>query len=174
MIKRLLLFITTFKVIIVKSEVGDQKAPFSIATTLRYKGGCYSFPWIAPLPLIYTLYGWVLSKEVSSTIFKVFGMTRPGIEPSSTGLLANTLPTRPISQIIGLMGRFQGHHLHHHHVMPLTLFRHFSLSFIASGRSSGLHPVSSHSCCMYVCLSWPSCFCLAMWGGPSEGHYTLC
>ena len=26
--------------------------------------------------------------------------------------------------------------------------RHFSLSFIASGRSSGLHPVSSHSCCM--------------------------
>ena len=44
---------------------------------------------------------------------------------------------------------------HHHHVMPparisLTLSRLFSLSFIASGRSSGLHPVSSHSCCMYV------------------------
>ena len=42
---------------------------------------------------------------------------------------------------------------HHHHVMPparisLTLSRHFSLLFIASGRSSGLHPVSSHSCCM--------------------------
>ena len=30
-----------------------------------------------------TLYRWVLSKEVSSTIFKVFGMTRPGIEPRS-------------------------------------------------------------------------------------------
>ena len=47
------------------------------------------------------------------------------------------------------------HHHHHHHVMPLarislTLSRHFSLSFIASGRSSGLHPVSLHSCCMYV------------------------
>ena len=47
------------------------------------------------------------------------------------------------------------HHHHHHHVVPparisLTLTRHFSLSFIASGRSSGLHPVSSHSCCMYV------------------------
>ena len=27
---------------------------------------------------------------------------------------------------------------------------HFSLSFIASGRSSGLHPVSWQSCCMYV------------------------
>ena len=47
------------------------------------------------------------------------------------------------------------HHHHHHHVVPqawisLTLSRHFSLSFITSGRSSGLHPVSSHSCCMYV------------------------
>ena len=36
---------------------------------------------------------------------------------------------------------------HHHHVVPpaqisLTLSRHFSLSFISSGRSSGLHPVS--------------------------------
>ena len=30
---------------------GDLKAPFSIATTLRYTGGCYSFPWIAPLYL---------------------------------------------------------------------------------------------------------------------------
>ena len=43
----------------------------------------------------------------------------------------------------------------HHNVVPLariflTLSRHFSPSFIASGRSSGLHPVSSHSCCMYV------------------------
>ena len=43
---------------------------------------------------------------------------------------------------------------HHHHVVPparisLTLSRHFCLSSIASGRSSGLHPVSSQSCCMY-------------------------
>ena len=46
------------------------------------------------------------------------------------------------------------HHNHHHVVLPawisLTLSRHFSLSFIASGWSSGLQPVSSHSCCMYV------------------------
>ena len=28
---------------------GDLKAPFSIATTLRSRGGRYSFPWIAPL-----------------------------------------------------------------------------------------------------------------------------
>ena len=32
----------------------------------------------------------MLSKEVSSTIFKVFGMTRPGIEPRSPRPLANT------------------------------------------------------------------------------------
>ena len=42
------------------------------------------------LPLIRTLYCWVLSKEISSAIFKVFGMTRPGIEPWSPGLFANT------------------------------------------------------------------------------------
>ena len=34
--------------------------------------------------------------------------------------------------------------------ISLTLSRHFSLSFVTSGRSSGLHPVSSHGCCMYV------------------------
>ena len=48
---------------------------------------------------------------------------------------------------------YHHHHHHHHHVAPparisLTVSRHLSLSFIASGRSSGLHPVSSHSCCM--------------------------
>ena len=54
---------------------------------------------------------------------------------------------------------------HHHHVMPLapislTLSRYFSQSFIASGRSSGLHPVCSHNCCMNVragrpAFAWP-------------------
>ena len=48
------------------------------------------------LPSICTLYCWVLSKKVSSSIFKVFGMTWPGIEPRSPRPLANTLPFRPI------------------------------------------------------------------------------
>ena len=52
------------------------------------------------LLLISTLYCWVLSKEVSSTIFKVFGMMRPGIEPRSPRPLANSLPTRLMSQYI--------------------------------------------------------------------------
>ena len=46
------------------------------------------------------------------------------------------------------------YHHHHHPVppaqIPLTISRHFYLSFIASERSSGLNPISSHSCCMYV------------------------
>ena len=49
---------------------------------------------------------------------------------------------------------------HHHIVSParisLTFSRHYSLSFIASDRSSGLHPVSSHSCCMYVRAGRPA------------------
>ena len=51
-------------------------------------------------------------------------------------------------------------HHHHHVVLParisLTLSRHFLLSFIASGRSSGLHPVSSQSCWMYVRAGCPA------------------
>ena len=47
------------------------------------------------------------------------------------------------------------YHHHHHHIalvarISLTLSRHSSQSFIALGRSSGQHPVSSHSCWMYV------------------------
>ena len=52
-------------------------------------------------------------------------------------------------------------YIYHHHVVPLarislTLSRHFSLSFIASGRFSGLHPVSPHSCCIYVRAGRPA------------------
>ena len=50
---------------------------------------------------------------------------------------------------------------HHHHVVlvariSLTLSRHSSLSFIASGRSSVRHPVSLHSCWMYVRADRPA------------------
>ena len=44
--------------------------------------------------------------------------------------------------------------------ISLTLSFHVSLSFIVFGRSSGIHPVSSHSCCMNVragrpAFDWP-------------------
>ena len=50
---------------------------------------------------------------------------------------------------------------HHHHIalvarISLTFSRHSSLSFIALGRSSGQHPVSSHSCWMYVRAGRPA------------------
>ena len=50
---------------------------------------------------------------------------------------------------------------HHHHVVPqarisLSFSRHFSLLFIASGKSSGLHSVSSHCCWMYVRAGRPA------------------
>ena len=64
---------------------------------------------------------------------------------------------------VGFYYKYHHHHRHHphHHIAPLarislTLTRHFSLSFITSGRSSGLHPVSSHSCCMYVRAGRPA------------------
>ena len=60
-----------------------------------------------------------------------------------------------------MLANFTWLHHHHHHVVPqarisLTPSRHFSLSFIASGRSSGSHPISSHSCRMYVRAGRPA------------------
>ena len=57
--------------------------------------------------------------------------------------------------------KFRKVYHHHYHVVPParispTLSRHLSLSFIASGRSSGLRPVSSHSCRIYVRAGLPA------------------
>ena len=85
------------------------------------------------------------------------------IEPWSAGPLANTLLIRPI--IISNTDIFERtyssehschHHCHHHHhlappaLISLTLFHRPSLSSIAPGRSSRLHPVSPQSWCIYV------------------------
>ena len=72
-----------------------------------------------------------------------------------------SLPSHPGSLCPGVVALIGSYHHHHHHLLPLarislTLSRHFSLSFIASGRSSGLHPVSSHSCYMYVLAGRPA------------------
>ena len=68
-------------------------------------------------------------------------------------------------------------YIYNHHVMPparisLTLSRHFSLLFIASCRFSGLHPASSHSCCMYVQAGRPVLFG-HMWGSIGDITYEL-
>ena len=64
------------------------------------------------------------------------------------------------SQMFSNIYGFRTYH-HHHHVVPqarisLTFSRHFSLSFITSGRSSEPHPLSSHSCCIYVRAGRPA------------------
>ena len=76
-----------------------------------------------------------------------------------------TFNLRTYAKLNGLKWNCFWHWNSHHHVVPqaripLTLSRHFSLSFIASGWSSGLHPVSTQSCCMYVraggpAFAWP-------------------
>ena len=48
----------------------DQKAPFSIATTLRCRGGLHSFPRLLHFTLDTYLILLSVSKEVSSTILK--------------------------------------------------------------------------------------------------------
>ena len=101
----------------------------------------------------------MLSKEASSTIFLVLGISQPGIEPRPHKPLVNTRTIMPMFIIHVIY--YHNHHHHHHHVVlvariSLTLSRRFSLSFIASGRSSGLHPVSSHSCWMYVRAGRPA------------------
>ena len=40
----------------------------------------------------------MISKAASNTIFLIFGITQPGIEPWSPGALENTLVIRPMAQ----------------------------------------------------------------------------
>ena len=77
---------------------GNQKAPFSIATTPRCRGGRYSFPWIAPLYPWYAPYNAVCQARRYQVPSK--SLTRPGITSTSPGPLVNTLPTRPISRLL--------------------------------------------------------------------------
>ena len=48
--------IQIFPVKLVTVVKGDPKAPFSIVTTPRCRGGRYSFPWIAPFHPWYVPY----------------------------------------------------------------------------------------------------------------------
>ena len=71
---------------------------FSIATTPRCRGSATSSPrW---LQCILDPYLIMLSAKQGGIKyhFWVFGMTRPGIEPRSSGQLANTLLIRPMAQ----------------------------------------------------------------------------
>ena len=81
----------------------DRMIMMMIYTTLRYRGGCYSFPWIVPLchwSLAYKAECYVRRLQVLFFFFFwVFGRTPPGIEPQSPEPLVNTLPTRPMLKL---------------------------------------------------------------------------
>ena len=67
----------------------------------------------------------------------------------------------PIERVLPFCREAVGVFYHHHHDVrlariSLTLSLHVSLSFIAFGRSSGLHPISSHSCCVNVWAGRPA------------------
>ena len=71
---------------------GDQKASFSIVTTPRCRGGCYSFPWIAPL------YPWNVhyiaecsARRYQVPFLKSLVWLDLGLNPGSPRPLANTL-----------------------------------------------------------------------------------
>ena len=76
--------------------MSEPKVPSSIATAPRCTGGFYFFSWIALLTL--SPYIIILNdKQVGIKYpFRVFGMTRPGIERCSPGVLANSLTILPI------------------------------------------------------------------------------
>ena len=71
------------------------KAQFSFCQSYSWRR---TFIFCQTLPLICTLYCWVLSTGASCTIFCVFVMTRTGMEPQSPWPLANTLLIRPIAR----------------------------------------------------------------------------
>ena len=78
------------------------------------------------LPLILTLYCWVLSKEASITIFWVFGMTRPGVERWSPRPWANTLLIRPMLIQISLLSPCN------YNILNFNLFYHTCLFALQS------------------------------------------
>ena len=100
---------------------------------------------------------------VVSQLFNVARHTRF----TNLGLKPGWLLHQP--EILPLRHTHIYHHHHHHHVVPLarislTLSHHFSLSFIASGRSSGLHPYPHIAAiCMFELVVL---LLLAICGGP--------
>ena len=89
------------KVKIVTQVDGDPEGSlFHIYNTEVYRRALLHFLDRSTLTLILTLKCWILSKVASSTLFGVFGMNWPGIEPRSPGQLERTLHIRPMARPI--------------------------------------------------------------------------
>ena len=97
--------------------------------------------------------------SLTCPVCSFFSLTQT-IRRMTDTLISPQLNTKNSTNCLQQIFSFQHHH-HHHHLalvarISLTLSRHSSLSLIALGRSSGQHPVSSHSCWMYVRAGRPA------------------
>ena len=63
----------------------------------------------------------MLSKDISGTIFRIFGMTGPKTESRSPGPLVNTLPYRPVLYIYIYIYIYILSHLKNESVKTLSL-----------------------------------------------------
>ena len=98
---------------------------------------------------------------VSSSIFKVFGMTRPGIEPRSPGPLANTLTAGPMSRLIYISScRATSMDLPEPLQQPVSIIHRSQLVFNAT-------PCIGTEM-LHIGSSWSSCLCSSMWSGQHE------
>ena len=112
----------------------------------------------------------ILSKEKKKIEIMVLA-TETWVTKTNMKLTWNTLCIKKIQSFIFLFSVSHCYLLHHHEAPPaqnsLTLSCHPSLSSIAPGRSSRLHPYISTEL-LYIGSSWWSCFCLFLWRGPQE------
>ena len=96
---------------------GDPKAPISIDSTPSFSKGRYFFSldW-SNVTLIHTLQYWILSKDVSSTIFEFLVENRPEIESRYSEPLVNTLTARPMKILkrLRILYKYKDYYSHQH------------------------------------------------------------
>ena len=103
-----------------------------------------------------------------------FTLSRPVAVPRSKNPVC-TIPYQQLGEeeVDEYLSKDVSHHHHNHDVrlarISLTLSLRVFLSFITFGRSSGLHPVSSHSYCMNVRAGRPALIG-HMWGSTGAHH----
>ena len=127
-----------------KSRWINEHRYFLLAIFWRYTTRVHTHTHIYMYVCIYIYIYIYIYKLISKTVNSGWWLTYVTIRPSAVDSVYVVLT-----------------YIYHHHIalvarISLTLSRHSSLSIIALGRSSGQHPVSSHSCWMYVRAGRPA------------------
>ena len=119
----------------------------AVSTRSLFGRNCVSFyrsglTSIWPIPYAPSTGGWILCWRNTTVVTRV-------MQSSSYEL----------SSLVSDSGKCH-HHRHHHVVLSarisLILYHHPSLSSIARGRSSRIHPISAQSCCMQIQAGRPA------------------